>query len=124
MDSAPSTVSRSAVGGHADFNHRGAGFVGSNLALMLARTSGSTVTCFDNLHRRGSELALPRLRAEGVSFIHGDIRNPEDFESLSPADLLIECSAERSVHAGYDGGDRLVLEAVGEHDPGRGPGMA
>jgi CDP-paratose 2-epimerase len=87
----------------------GAGFVGSNLALMLARTGGSTVTCFDNLHRRGSEQALPRLRAGGVSFIHGDIRNPEDFESLSPADLLIECSAEPSVHAGYDGGARYLV---------------
>jgi len=87
----------------------GAGFAGSNLALMLARAGGSTVTCFDNLHRRGSELALPRLRAHGVDFVHGDIRNPEDFEGLAPADLLIECSAEPSVHAGYGGDARYVV---------------
>jgi CDP-paratose 2-epimerase len=87
----------------------GAGFVGSNLALMQARTGGSTVTCFDNLRRRGSELTLSRLRAEGVDFIHGDIRNPEDFEGLPPADLLIECSAEPSVHAGYGGDARYVV---------------
>jgi len=87
----------------------GAGFVGSSLALLFARAPGSAVTAFDNLHRRGSELALPRLREGGVSFVHGDIRNPEDLDSLPAADLLIECSAEPSVHAGYDGGARYLV---------------
>ena len=87
----------------------GAGFVGSNLALLFARTPGSAVTAFDNLHRRGSELALPRLREGGVSFVHGDIRNPEDLDNLPAADLLIECSAEPSVHAGYDGSARYLV---------------
>ena len=40
------------------------------------------MTSFDNLRRRGSELALPRLRAGGVAFVHGDIRNAEDFDNL------------------------------------------
>src|SRR5437762_2398046 len=87
----------------------GAGFVGSHLALSLARTGDAMVTSFDNLHRRGSELALPRLRAGGVAFVHGDIRSPEDLESLPPADLLIECSAEPSVHAGYGSGVRYLV---------------
>src|SRR5215469_7762419 len=87
----------------------GAGFVGSNLALMLAQAPGMRVTSFDNLHRRGSELALPRLRAGGVDFVHGDIRNPEDFEDLPEPDLLIECSAEPSVHAGYETGARYLV---------------
>jgi len=87
----------------------GAGFVGSNLALMLAQAGGAQITCLDNLHRRGSELALPRLHANGVAFVHGDIRNPEDFEGLPPTDLLIECSAEPSVHSGYDGGARYLV---------------
>jgi CDP-paratose 2-epimerase len=87
----------------------GAGFVGSNLALLFAKTPGSAVTAFDNLHRRGSELALPRLREGGVSFVHGDIRNPEDLDNLPAADLLIECSAEPSVHAGYDGSARYLV---------------
>jgi CDP-paratose 2-epimerase len=87
----------------------GAGFVGSNLAQLFAKTPGSAVTAFDNLHRRGSELALPRLREGGVSFVHGDIRNPEDLDNLPVADLLIECSAEPSVHAGYDGGARYLV---------------
>lgn len=78
----------------------GAGFVGSNLAVMFA-CAGNQVTSFDNLHRRGSELSLPRLRAAGIDFIHGDIRNNADFEALPAADVVIECAAEPSVHAGY-----------------------
>lgn len=87
----------------------GAGFVGSSLALLLADRRGGEVVAFDNLHRRGSELALPRLRAGGVGFVHGDIRNPEDLDGLPAPDLVIECSAEPSVHAGYDGAARYLL---------------
>jgi CDP-paratose 2-epimerase len=87
----------------------GAGFVGSSLALLLAGERGADVIAFDNLRRRGSELALPRLQAGGVEFVHGDIRNFEDLEDLPAADLLIECSAEASVHAGYDGRARYLI---------------
>jgi CDP-paratose 2-epimerase len=87
----------------------GAGFVGSSLALLLAERRDAEVIAVDNLHRRGSELALPRLRAAGVGFVHGDIRNPEDFDGLPAADLVIECSAEASVHAGYQGGARYLI---------------
>jgi CDP-paratose 2-epimerase len=80
----------------------GAGFVGSNLALKLKQDyPAANITVLDNLKRRGSELALPRLRQADINFIHGDIRNREDlvFDKL---DLLIECSAEPSVLAGID----------------------
>jgi CDP-paratose 2-epimerase len=87
----------------------GAGFVGSNLAVMLAEARGWSITAFDNLHRRGSELALPRLRGLGIDFIHGDIRNPEDLAGVPGHDLLIECSAEPSVHAGYAGDARYLI---------------
>jgi CDP-paratose 2-epimerase len=87
----------------------GAGFVGCNLSLLLAEWRSSDMIAFDNLHRRGSELALPRLRERGVRFVHGDIRNPEDFDNLPAADLVIECSAEPSVHAGYEGNPRYLL---------------
>ncbi len=86
----------------------GAGFVGSSLAVMLSENRGFSVTALDNFRRRGSELALLRLRAAGVAFVHGDIRNPEDLEGLA-ADLLIECSSEPSVHAGYAGGTRYLV---------------
>ena len=78
----------------------GAGFVGSNLAIKLkADYPDVSITCLDNLKRRGSELTLPRLREAGVSFVHGDIRNKEDLQADS-VDLLLECSAEPSVMAG------------------------
>lgn len=81
----------------------GAGFVGCNLAQMLKRDfADAEVVALDNLKRRGSELNLVRLREGGVTFNHGDIRNPEDLAEVGSIDLLVECSAECSVHAGYD----------------------
>ncbi|MFP4501404.1 MAG: NAD-dependent epimerase/dehydratase family protein [Candidatus Hydrogenedentota bacterium] len=88
----------------------GAGFVGSWLALAAkTRYTDAKVTALDNLKRRGSELNLPRLKAGGVDFIHGDIRNPEDLAAAGPADLLLECSAEPSVMAGYGGSPAYVV---------------
>lgn len=88
----------------------GAGFVGANLALGLAaRHEGWRVVAFDNLHRRGSELNLPRLRGGGVEFVHADVRDPEDVMAAGEVDAVVECSAEPSVLAGIDSGlDRLV----------------
>ncbi len=90
----------------------GAGFIGSNLALMLKQSHAWPVTAFDNLRRRGSELNLDRLRAGGVEFRHGDIRNPEDLADLPAADLLIDCSAEPSVHAGSSEADARYVVAT------------
>lgn len=88
----------------------GAGFVGSSLARGLTeRLDRVEITALDNLKRHGSELALPRLAACGADFVHGDVRNCEDFERLGPFDLLIDCSAEPSVKAGYDGGARELV---------------
>jgi len=89
----------------------GAGFVGSSLGLMLKRDRADLDVCaFDNLRRRGSELALGRLKAGGVEFAHGDIRIADDLTDLGRFDLLIECSAEPSVHAGYGGSPAYVLQ--------------
>jgi CDP-paratose 2-epimerase len=87
----------------------GCGFVGSNLAVALAR-DGRRVTCFDNLSRRGSEILLARVLEHGCRFVHGDIRNPEDFEKLRDEfDGVIECSAEPSVLVGSDGRDARYM---------------
>ena len=87
-----------------------AGFVGSNLAVLFReRWPQLSVTAFDNLRRRGSELNLPRLRDSGVTFVHGDVRSSEDFARLPAFDLLLDCSAEPSVHAGSTGSPREVL---------------
>ena len=62
----------------------GAGFVGSSVALALKRSlPQAQVTAFDNLHRRGSELNLSRLREAGVAFAHGDIRSLADLTGLA-----------------------------------------
>lgn len=88
----------------------GAGFVGSSIAIELKKAKENIgVIALDNLKRRGAELNLPRLKDHGVSFIHGDIRNKEDLESIGPIDCLIECSAEPSVLAGYHGSPGYVL---------------
>ena len=79
--------------------------MGSNLACSLkARDPQLDVLCLDNLHRRGSELNLPRLREAGVRFVHGDIRNADDLADLPDLDVLLDCSAEPAVLAGYQSG--------------------
>ncbi|BCS34682.1 3-beta hydroxysteroid dehydrogenase [Luteitalea sp. TBR-22] len=90
----------------------GAGFVGSALALRARQAwPGATVIALDNLRRRGSELNLARLRQAGVTFVHGDIRQPADLGPLGKdLDLLLECSAEPSVLAGYDGDPSYVVD--------------
>lgn len=88
----------------------GAGFVGSYLAMGLRRSvEDARIVALDNLKRRGAELNLPRLREAGIEFVHGDIRNPEDLEAVGEVGLIVECSAEPSVLAGYDGGPQYVV---------------
>lgn len=89
----------------------GAGFVGSSIALRLkAEEPKARVIALDNLKRRGSELNLPRLRAAGVEFVHGDVRVQSDLMALPRIDALVECSAEPSVLAGYQGGAQYVQD--------------
>jgi CDP-paratose 2-epimerase len=79
----------------------GAGFVGSNLALLFKQNFPNyQITCLDNLKRRGSELNLPRLAQHGIKFIHGDIRCREDLYEIKDIDFIIDASAEPSVMAG------------------------
>jgi CDP-paratose 2-epimerase len=90
----------------------GAGFVGSALARHFHRcTAPASVTVFDSLRRRGSEGNARALMSEGVRFVHGDVRSPFDLEDLEGSyDVLIEASAEPSVHAGLSGSPRYVLD--------------
>jgi CDP-paratose 2-epimerase len=97
----------------------GAGFVGANLSLQLAeRHPDWEIVAFDNLHRRGSELNVPRIREAGVAFVHGDIREPSDLAETGEIDALVECSAEPSVLAGLDSGTDYVVRTnlLGAHN--------
>jgi CDP-paratose 2-epimerase len=88
----------------------GAGFVGSSLCIKLIKKYPHyTITAFDNLKRRGSELSLKDFQQHGVGFIHGDIRNPEDLAAAGSFDVLIEASAEPSVMAGLDSDPTYVI---------------
>jgi len=72
---------------------------------------GADVTVLDNLRRRGSELNIQKFNDLGIRFVHGDIRNQGDLNSLDgDFDLLIEASSESSVHAGSDGSPDYVIE--------------
>ncbi len=81
----------------------GAGFIGSSLCIKLKeKYPGYSIVAFDNLKRRGSELNLVDFQKTGIEFIHGDIRNNEDLNSIGTFDILIEASAEPSVMAGLN----------------------
>lgn len=90
----------------------GAGFVGSSLALAFRQQHpGAEVVAFDNLKRRGSELNLERLKAQDITFVHGDVRSPDDLAELPGTfDLLIDASAEPSVLAGLSGSPAYLLQ--------------
>lgn len=90
----------------------GCGFVGSNLAIKIKdQHKDYSVICLDNLKRRGSELNLNRLRAKGISFVHGDIRIKSDIEKAGSFDVLIEAAAEPSVLAGINESTDYVVES-------------
>ena len=88
----------------------GAGFIGASVALELAaRHPAWEIVALDNLHRRGAELNLSRLREGGVRFVHGDVREPDDLQAVDGFDALVECSAEPSVMAGVDGATGFLV---------------
>ncbi len=88
----------------------GAGFVGSSLAFELkANYPQYEIYCLDNLKRKGSELNVARLGKAGIHFVHGDIRNKEDFDVLPKIDSIIEASAEPSVLAGLNGSPDYLM---------------
>lgn len=79
----------------------GAGFVGSQLAHYLRRR-GNDIVCMDNLVRRGTEINLGPFKEAGIEFVHGDVRNREDFANLpSGIDAILEASAQPSATMGY-----------------------
>ena len=97
----------------------GAGFIGANLCLAIAqRSPGTEVIALDSLKRRGSELNLERLRAAGVTFVHGDVRQRDDLLAIPEVGAIVECSAEPSVLAGMGSGADFVVQTnlVGAHN--------
>jgi len=91
------------------------GFVGSRLAMSLAdRISGVEITGIDNLLRPGSEGNRTVLATKGVRFVHGDLRQRSDIETLPACDWVIDAAANPSVLAGLDG--RSSPRQLAEHN--------
>jgi CDP-paratose 2-epimerase len=89
----------------------GCGFVGSTIALHFKQQRPKArIVALDNFHRRGSELNAERLREHGVEVLRGDVRVRRDFPASLSADVLVECSAEPSVLAGYGGSPDYLIE--------------
>ena len=90
----------------------GAGFVGSYLAKSFrAHNPKAKIVALDNLKRRGSENNLSAFKKLDIEFVHGDVRNKSDFDGLGGNfDVLIEASAEPSVHAGVSGSPGYLLD--------------
>ncbi len=89
------------------------GFAGSTLALRLLETrEGLQIIGIDNFMRPGSEMNRARLRAAGVRVEHGDLRNPEDLDTLPQVDWVLDAAANPSVlagTAGQAGGSRALM---------------
>jgi CDP-paratose 2-epimerase len=84
--------------------------VGSTLARAFQAASGNGVAVLDNLRRRGSELNLVSFQKMGIEFHHGDVREPDDLLDIpGHFDLMIEASAEPSVHAGRQSSPAYVI---------------
>jgi len=83
----------------------GAGAIGSNLARYF-NDRDHRVIVFDNLTRYGVHNNLPPFRRRGIEFIHGDIRNTEDFLRIPCAykgaiRAVINCAAQPTAVDGY-----------------------
>jgi CDP-paratose 2-epimerase len=89
------------------------GFAGSAIARALAAQGrGYEISGLDNFIRPGSEGNRAELKRLGIRLVHGDVRAASDVDALSPADWLIDASANPSVLAGVDGlsSSRQVVE--------------
>jgi CDP-paratose 2-epimerase len=85
--------------------------VGANLGVALAeRHPDWELIALDNLHRRGSELNLPRLEQASVRFMRGDVRDRASLAAVEPIDSLVECSAEPSALIGATGDTSYPIE--------------
>lgn len=91
------------------------GFVGSNVAhALLEQDSSLALSGLDNFIRPGSETNRASLQARGVKIFHGDIRVQSDFETIPPADWVIDAAANPSLLAGVDG--RMSSRQLIEHN--------
>ncbi len=78
----------------------GCGFVGSNIAIFLKKKMKNvSITCVDNLVRKGSILNEKRLIKQNIQNIRIDLSNYNNFNKLKKFKLIIDCCAEPAIEA-------------------------
>ena len=108
----------------------GCGFVGSNLSAEVLKNNEELIL-FDNLHRYGSSSNLEWLQSKGeFKFVHGDIRNSSDVETVvreTTPDVIFNVAAQVAMTTSIENpredfeinalGNFNVLEAARVHSP-------
>lgn len=108
----------------------GCGFLGSNLAAHAIQ-KGMDLVVFDSMYRTGSEENLRWLKTIGkFTFVHGDVRNPNDVECLIKTvqpDAVFHLAGQVAMTTSIAnprmdfevnaGGTFNVLEAIRNHAP-------
>jgi len=90
----------------------GAGFIGHNLALYLARR-GYTVLALDNLENASSR-ALLKLEEAGIRLFKGDVRDKYLVRSsISEVDLVVHAAAYISVEESFEKPREYIDNNVG-----------
>lgn len=79
----------------------GCGCVGSAISRRMI-AEGHEVVAMDSLRRDGAATNVESLREIGVKFVHGDVRNYDDFAPVDPPDWIVDAAAEPSVIASHD----------------------
>src|SRR6185503_2566420 len=77
----------------------GAGFIGSNFVhFLLARHPGAHVVVLDALTYAGRRENLDGIAADQLTFVHGDIRDPEAVaKAMAGCDFVLNFAAESHV---------------------------
>ncbi len=89
----------------------GAGFIGSNfIRYWLEQHPEDDIVNLDALTYAGNPENLKGIDESRYSFVHGDIRNPEDVSrAMEGVDVVVHFAAESHVDRSIDGG-RVFLE--------------
>ncbi len=74
----------------------GCGFVGTNIALHLAKKKYK-IHCLDNLSRKGSKYNLELLKKNYIKNYNFNINNQKVIKKLPKYNLIIDCCAEAAV---------------------------
>ena len=101
----------------------GAGFISSNFIRHLLEHTGHDVVSLDALTYAGNlENLADVMSHERLSFVHGDIRDPELVAKLvAEVDVIVNAAAESHVEKSIEEGasEFVTTQRQGDADPAR-----